>query len=150
MKRLFSILRKIVQRAYRLVTTGNKKPKIIREVGFDFYWDDTKVQALDEPTTEMDIGELIWHFDIHFWDEIVDDWNLTPREVIEHPKFHKDHYQKIMQSDLRYPISITKNKGKWLVLDGRHLLAKAYIKNRKTEQCAIIPRERRAEVKQTE
>ena len=47
-------MRKIVQRAYRLVTTGNKKPKIIREVGFDFYWDDTKVQALDEPTTELD------------------------------------------------------------------------------------------------
>lgn len=123
---------------------------MIREVGFDFYWDDTKVQALDEPTTEMDIGELIWHFDIPFWDEIVDDWNLTPREVIEHPKFHKDHYQKIMQSDLRYPISITKNKGKWFVLDGLHRLAKAYINNQKTVQVKIIPRERLPEVKRTD
>ena len=35
-----------------------KLPKIIKDVGFDFSWDESKVWALDVPVEEIDITEL--------------------------------------------------------------------------------------------
>ena len=55
------------------------RPQIIKDVGFDFTWDSKKVWALDIPIEEMDIQDLIWHFDIPFWEiEDTDDYNFTP------------------------------------------------------------------------
>jgi len=149
MNRFFSILKKVIQRIYRFITIGNKKPKIMREAGFDFDWDDLKVQAIDEPISELDINELLWNFDIPFWEEeIINDWNLTPREVVKHPKYHQNHYQKVLQSDLQYPICIARNKkGRWFVLDGTHRLTKAYLNKQKTVKVKIIPKERISEIK---
>ena len=119
-----------------------KKSKRIEEVGFDFAWDSKKVWALHEAKREMDIEELIWHFDIPFWEiKDTDDYNLTPWEVIKEPHIHSAHYKKIQQADLKYPIDIMKNKGRWLILDGLHRLMRAYIQGQKTVQVRKIPRD---------
>jgi hypothetical protein len=39
-------------------------PDIIKEVGFDFSWDERKVWELDVSAEEMPIDELTWHFDV--------------------------------------------------------------------------------------
>ena len=59
-------------------------PQIIKDVGFDFDWSEGKVWALDVPVEEMSTEELVWHFDIPFWNE-GGAYNLKPRDVIEHP-----------------------------------------------------------------
>src|SRR3989338_7718702 len=90
---------------------------------FDFHWDSKKVWKLNEPETEIDINELMWHFDIPFWEiKDTDDYNLTPREIIKEPDKdeHSFHWQKIQEADINYPIDIIENKGRWLVLDGLH------------------------------
>jgi hypothetical protein len=70
-------------------------PEIIKQVGFDFDWDSKKVWALEEPVVEMDIAELLWHFDIPFWEkEGTDDYNLIPWDVINHPEIEKTHMRK--------------------------------------------------------
>ena len=69
-------------------------PKIIEDVGFDFDWDEEKVWKLNVPVTDMDIKELVWHFDIPFLWHKGGVYNLTPREVIENPRKYEDEYQR--------------------------------------------------------
>jgi uncharacterized ParB-like nuclease family protein len=116
-------------------------PQIIKDVGFDFLWDERKVWALDLPVEEMDINELAWHFDIPFhWDggKI---YNLTSREIIKNPEKYKDEYERTMNADLLYPIDIMENKGRWVILDGLHRLMKASILGQKTVRVRKVPRE---------
>lgn len=124
-----------------------QKPKIIEEVGFDFSWDSKKVWALEEPVMEMDIQELLWHFDIPFWEkEGTDDWNLTPKEVIRHPEEEPTHVSRIQKADLTHPLDIMENKGRWLLLDGLHRLVKLYLQGAETVRVRKIPRSRIPEI----
>jgi len=102
-------------------------PQIIKDVGFDFEWDVKKIWKLDVPVEEMPIKELEWHFDIPFLWENEGVYNLTPRDVIEKPKKHQEEYDRTMKSELKYPIDIMENKGRWLILDGLHRLMKTSI-----------------------
>ena len=123
------------------------KPKIIEDVGFDFHWDIKKVWELDIMITEMDINNLVWLFEIPFWEkDDTDDYNLTPREVIDNKNGTRGHRTKIEKVDLLYPIDIMENKGKWLILDGLHRLVKAYESGHKTINVRIIPREKIPEI----
>ncbi len=116
-------------------------PEIIKQVGFDFNWDSKKVWDLDVPTQTMDINELVWHFDIPFWEKDgTDDWNLTPWEVIHKKEGTTDHQRKVEEVDLKYPIDIMENKGKYVILDGLHRLVKAYMLGQKEVEVRIIPR----------
>ncbi len=116
-------------------------PKIITDVGFDFDWDTKKVWRLHYPVVEMDIKNLVWHFDIPFWEIAdTDDYNLSAWDVIQNPKKHTLHEQKIQKADLKYPIDIMRNKGKWLILDGLHRLVKAYQQGQTTVTVRKIPR----------
>ena len=120
--------------------TERKLPKIIEEVGFDFSWDEKKVWALSYPIEEIDIEELTWHFDIPFhWlgDEI---YNLKPIEIINNPEKYKGEYDRTMKSDLKFPIDIMWNKGRWLILDGLHRLMKAKILGLRKVKVRKIPR----------
>jgi ASC-1-like (ASCH) protein len=120
-------------------------PQIIKDVGFDFSWSEEKVWALNEPTSTMPITELSWHFDIPFlWEGGI--YNLTPREVIDHPEAHAQEYARTMRADLKYPIDIMQNKGRWLILDGLHRLMRAAIEGATEVQVRVIPRERIPEI----
>lgn len=123
-----------------------KLPKIIEEVGFDFDWSEEKVWALDVPVTEMEIDELIWHFNIPFlwWSD--DIYNLKPSEVIESPEKYQKEYDRTMESDLSHPIDIMENKGRWLILDGLHRLMKSSILGMEKVNVRIIPRDRIEEI----
>ena len=104
----------------------NKKlPQVIKDVGFDFWWDNKKVWKLDISVEEVDISELEWHFDIPFWDTIGGYHDLRPNEVLENPKEFKEKFERIMRSDLSYPLDIMFWKDRWLLLDGLHRLVKA-------------------------
>jgi hypothetical protein len=121
-------------------------PEIIRQVGFDFKWDVKKVWALDIPTTELNVNELTWHFDIPFhWHE-GEVYNLKSKDIIANPDQYKEEYQRTMNADLRYPIDIMNNKGRWLILDGLHRLMKAHIQGNKKVDVRIIPRDKIPEI----
>lgn len=120
----------------------HKLPKVIEEVGFDFRWDNAKVWKLDIPVTEILIDELIWHFDIPFWEKSdTDDYNLTPREVMFNANGTSEHRKKIENADTSYPIDIMENKGRWLILDGLHRLVKLHEQGKKIVKVRIIPKE---------
>jgi hypothetical protein len=121
-------------------------PQIIKDVGFDFSWDEPKVWKLDIPARKMNINELIWHFDIPFLWIDGDVYNLTPNDVLTNPKKYQSEYDRTMTADMRYPIDIMENKGRWLILDGLHRLMQAVINGLKEVDVRIVPREKIPEI----
>ena len=116
-------------------------PKIIKDVGFDFWWQNKKVWNLDYPAEDMDISELEWHFEIPFWNTKSGRYDLKPIDVIVHPSEYAEEYTRTIKTDMTYPIDIMWNKGRWLILDGLHRLVKAEIQNMKKVRVRKIPTE---------
>ena len=118
-------------------------------VGMDFGdWDEKKVWALEEPITEIDRKELLWSFDVPFWQK--DDaarWTLTPWDVIHKASGSESEQRRVAEADLSYPVDIMENKGRWFVLDGLHRLAKAYQQGQEKIRVRIIPRARLPEIR---
>ena len=80
--------------------SDKKLPKIIKEIGFDFSWSESRVWELDFPTEEMPISDLSWHFEIPFWNFFDDHYNLSPNQVISDPVKFKVEYDRTMKADL--------------------------------------------------
>lgn len=115
-------------------------PRSVKDIGFEFGWDEKKVWELDLPVIDMDIKELIWHLNIPFFSLGDQRHCLTPMEVINNPAGHQKEYQRTAQADLSYPLDIMENKGRLLLLDGVHRLMKAYIQNKKYLKVRLVPR----------
>ena len=92
----------------------------------DFKTDEPKLWAIDIPIEEIFISEIEYNLDIpYFEQEGTDDWNLTPRMLIENFDKEFSHAKKVNKADLKYPIDIYFHQGKWIILDGVHRFAKA-------------------------
>lgn len=126
-----------------------KKPKILEEAGFDFFWYDEKLQKIDSPVVEIDIQDLLWNFDLPSLEKDgSDQYDLTPWEVIKKSENSKEHQKRVESADLNYPIIIVKNKaGKWFVLDGLHRLMKVYNLGYKKIKSKIVSKEEVLQVK---
>ncbi len=119
--------------------------KFIERVGY-FRWKNEKIWALDIPVEEMDISQLLWHFDapLHWYDN--EKYSLKPWHTIRNPKRYKEEYNHAMNVDMKYPLDIIESKGRWLILDGLHRLMKAHILKMKTVKVRKIPKERIPEI----
>ena len=95
---------------------------------------------LDYPSQAIDIKELEWHFSVPFWDWENGNYNLTPNQVMNDKAKYKEQYDRIMNSDIKYPIDIMENKGKYVILDGLHRLAKCNLLGHQKVNVRIIPR----------
>jgi len=96
-------------------------PRIIKDVGFDFHWDNSKVWSLDLPVEDMSLSDLDWHFEIPFWDKPTGGYyDLTPNEVLADPERYKEEFERTLRADLSHPIDIMFWKNRWLILDGLH------------------------------
>jgi len=118
-----------------------QKPGIIKEVGFDFDWYGEKVWALDVPVEEMAIEDLEWHFEMPFWWTEGGYYDFKPIWAMSEPKKYPDRIDRIMKADLDYPLDIMHWKGRWLLLDGLHRLAKAKMTGLKKVRVRKIPAE---------
>ncbi len=115
-------------------------PPIIQQVGFDFEWDNRKVWALDVPAEPMHVSELAWHFDVPFiWTKPDGYYDVTPREVMEHPERFPEEYDRTMRADTSYPIDIMHWRQRWLILDGLHRLMRLAIEGSEEASVRIIP-----------
>lgn len=69
----------------------------------------------------------------------INDWgDLSPYEVIQNKNKSIEHYNRIINSDLRYPIIINEE---YQIIDGMHRLAKAYLNNKMIIKAYIINNE---------
>jgi hypothetical protein len=58
---------------------------------------------------------------------------------MSHPEKYPAEYARILGADLTHPLDIMFNKGRWLLLDGLHRLAKAKLNGLKTVNVRKIP-----------
>lgn len=108
-------------------------PEIIKQVGFDFHWDEKKVWQLDVPTEDMPISQLSWHFEIPFWRSNPDSYyDLKPIDVIKQPNIYQEECSRTMLADTSYPIDVMYWKERWVILDGLHRLVKLSIEGKNT------------------
>lgn len=119
---------------------NNEIPKSVLEYGFDFDWDEKTVWKLNYPEEDLDINKLAWHFEIPFWDWNDKRYNLTPNQVLNDTEKYQEQYARIMNSDISYPIDVMENKGRLVILDGLHRLAKCKILRMNKVKVRIIPR----------
>ncbi len=120
-----------------------KYPKIIKENGFSFSWDEKKVWNLKIPTKEIELKEIEWMFKLPFWDYNNERFVLKPIDVLENPKKYKEEYERTMNANEKYPIDIMWNEkiGKHATLDGLHRALKLKILGKKKIIVRIITKE---------
>jgi hypothetical protein len=119
-----------------------KRPQHLEDAGFDMYLDTRKLRDLPLPIEQKDIDELIWCFDFPVWErDRTDDWNLTPREVIEKKSYAMEHVKRVQEVNLAYPIIVVFHKNKWVILDGIHRLVKAYMMGLRKADVKIVTKE---------
>ncbi|MFO0763757.1 MAG: hypothetical protein U0518_02745 [Candidatus Gracilibacteria bacterium] len=120
---------------------------LIREIGFDFSWNTEKVWQLDEPILIIPIDTLLWHFHMPFWNsEGTDEYNLTVWDTFLNPQGEISHWHAILNANIQYPLDVMPNKGKLLLLDGLHRLAKLYLMGNTDIHVRIIPQSRIPEI----
>lgn len=84
-----------------------------------------KLWKLNINSEEINISELKNNLDIPYLEkEWTDDWNLTPRMLIENFDNEVSHKTKVLKANLIYPIEIYNNKWKWIILDWVHRFVK--------------------------
>ena len=107
-----------------------------------FWRDNKKLWALDIPVEYMNIDELLWMFEIPFWEDKDGNIVITPSQVIENPNNYPIHKAKLEKCDTSYPIDIMINpKGKWMTLDGLHRLVKQVMQGKTVVKVRKTPRE---------
>lgn len=77
---------------------------------------------------KIEIKNLLKTLEYKGWSKDIKNF-YSPIKVIKNSKKFKDEYQRIENSDLRYPIIVTENH---VIIDGVHRLSKAYLLNKKT------------------
>lgn len=91
-----------------------------------FKIDEPKLWKINIPVEKIDISEIDYNLEIPYLEqEGTNDWNLTPKMLIQN--FNKEflHAKKVNKANLKYPIEIYLHKGKWIILDGVHRFTKA-------------------------
>jgi len=115
------------------------KPEILK-IGFKV--NEPQLWAVELPVEEINIRDIKYNLDILYLEkEGTDDWNLSPRKLIENFDQEKSHAKRVAGVDLIYPIDIYLNQDKWIILDGVHRFTKAVKEGRKIIKVRKIPHE---------
>jgi len=91
----------------------------------EFQWDVERLWRLNLPTVSLQVADLTWHLLLPWWrkDELV--FQVSPMDVWHRPFDHPEHASRTEACDLSYPIAVTWQFDRWLILDGIHRLLKA-------------------------
>ncbi len=115
-------------------------PKLLTDAGLSMFVNTIKLRELPLPVEEVDIKDLLWHFDMPVWEKDgTDDWNLTPWEVIRKEKGSEGHQKRVETADTIHPLVVTRYNSRWVILDGVHRLVRFYMQGEKKVKAKIIP-----------
>ena len=108
---------------------------------FPFNWEVKSIWELEGVIEKRNIKELEWHLDIPFWSSERGrgmTFDLKPRDVLENHEINSYHLKRLIDADESYPICITNYKGKEIIIDGIHRLAKLKSKCIETIEVKVI------------
>ncbi len=119
-----------------------------KSIGFNFgNWEEELIWSLDIPVEEISIKDLLWHFDIPYWENDEGDRStVSPRDVINKEVGTIVEQKRVEDVDINYPIDLFENEGKYFILDGLHRLVRLYNNKSEMIRVRIIPKERFPEI----
>lgn len=101
-------------------------------------WRLDRLWGLSLPVQRIGIGQFAWLLDLPLWQRDGIRFQVTPRQVLDGPDEFPDHFRRVMDSDLGYPIHVVRHRGRLVVLDGFHRLAKATIEKRHQVEAIVL------------
>ncbi len=109
---------------------------------FPFKWNEEAIWKIDAPVTEIELSQIDWLLDVDWFG--TDEHPLTPNEVMDTPELDGEHYERIENADLSYPIDLGMNPrvDKLVPFDGLHRMCKAKMLGMEKNKCRIIPIEK--------
>ncbi len=113
-------------------------PAMYRSQYLDFHWNQAQLWNIKKEVSLLNIENFEWLFDFPVWASFPPKkiFDITPRQALENS--NEWHCERILKSDLQFPIHIFFQKNKWQVLDGIHRLTKAYFFLKKSTITAYI------------
>jgi hypothetical protein len=105
-------------------------PDAALQVCLDYWWDRERLSRVVStlPVEAVPLGELLWTLDIPRGRTAAGPYTHTMRQVIEAPHLFPCAHQRVLSVNLRAPIALGQMRsGRWVVLDGFHRIAKAYL-----------------------
>ncbi|TWD82737.1 hypothetical protein FB561_3877 [Kribbella amoyensis] len=112
-------------------------PASVREVFPPTRWKLGRLWALDLRVEPVEVADLVWLFDLPLWQLHGERFKVTPNQVAVTPMNYRDHYQRVMDADLDFPIHLVAYRGRLVVLDGVHRLLKAHFLRRRWIEAKI-------------
>lgn len=120
-------------------------PEILN-IGFKV--DEPKLWKANIPVEEINVSDINYNLDIFYLEqEGTDDWNLSPRMLIENFDKEISHAKRVEKANTEYPIDIYKSQGKWIILDGVHRFTKIIRLGHKTIKVRKVTEEIAKKVK---
>jgi hypothetical protein len=104
-----------------------------------FDWENARLWALDLPVERLETDELLWHLVLPWW-KGDDGWfTVRPVDVAARPADYPHQYARTLNADLRWPLHVTWNGGRWTIMDGIHRLLKAVMLELQQIQVRKVP-----------
>ena len=116
-------------------------PDEMKDWYFPFNWEVKEIWKLEGKIETRKLKELEWHLDVPFWSSESGKgmtFDLKPRDVIENIRENNYHRKRIFDADDSYPLCVTNYKGKEIIIDGIHRLAKFKVKSVKNFEVKVI------------
>jgi hypothetical protein len=110
---------------------GHDLPRIVSmpipdEINTLFKCEEELLRAEDIPVEIIPISDIGYNLDIPYLEKLgTDDWNLSPRDLIENFSSETHHAKWVNNADLQYPIEIYLFRWKRIILDWVHRFTKA-------------------------
>ena len=83
---------------------------------------------LEESWHSAPISEFEWQLRAPFWKTQKGySFNLCPIEVLSNQDKFEAHYQRILNAQTSYPLTVSSFGGRLVILDGIHRLARSYL-----------------------
>jgi len=114
-------------------------PSAVRTVLPNVSWSRERLHALTLPTVELPLDDLRWQLDLPWWRNGPGEcpFSVAPNQVRDDPERFAKHWQRTIDSDLRFPIHLLQ-RDRLTILDGVHRLLKADVQAQHTIPVHIV------------
>lgn len=101
-------------------------------------WRLDRLWALSLPVRPFAVHTFRWLLELPLWQCNGVRFQVAPRQVLDAPDQFPDHLRRVRAADLSYPVHVIRHRGRLVILDGFHRLAKAMLEGRQEIEAMVL------------
>jgi hypothetical protein len=115
---------------------------------FQWRWSRERLWALPTPVSTVPLADLVWHLELPVWTTVPGEprFDLAPALVLADPDVSPLHWQRLFHADIGFPLEMFHSRGRWLIFDGYHRLARHLLRRSDLVTLRLHSEEMRARV----